>query len=590
MSAETSHPVHGARGALAPMRSWTSPVSLVRGDTWPRHGVKVLGGLPERGEEVLTEEALALIGELHRHFAGRRHDLLRARSERQADIDDGLTPGFLRETAHLREDATWRVAGPGPGLEDRRVEITGPCEPKMAVNALNSGAMVWLADLEDASSPTWTNVINSQLVLRDAVRGRLTHTAPDGRRYEVLPVSPDGEAGEGFRACDTTIVMRPRGWHLTEEHLSILDPRDPTGQGSPASASLVDWALFATGCARELVASGKGPFVYLPKLQGHLEARLWDDVFTLTEERLDLPHGTVRATVLVETIHAAFEMEEILYELRDHCAGLNAGRWDYIFSVIKTFRERGPQWTLPDRADVTMTVPPMATYAQLLVETCHRRGAQAIGGMSAFIPQRSDPSGTARALEKVRADKDREARMGFDGSWVAHPGLVAVAQSAFDDRAERRARGEHEEQPPPLPSDASTAARLLDLASVPGRITSDGLRTNVSAAVRYLAAWLGGTGAVAIDGLMEDAATAEISRAQVWQWVRWGAVTQDDGHVITAQRVEAVLDDVVQWLPRHDDDHIDEAAGLFREVALDPEHLPSFLTPVAYRRHLVATR
>ncbi|MBC3763460.1 malate synthase A [Quadrisphaera sp. RL12-1S] len=582
------------------MRRWDSPLVVVpdsrqdddargqRRPLLPRHGVQVLGTMTERAEEVLTDEALALLGELHRRFAGRRHELLQARVERQKRIDGGFTPGFLPQTEQVRRDRSWRVAGPGPGLEDRRVEITGPCEPKMAVNALNSGARVWLADLEDAASPTWENVITSQLVLRDAVRGQLRHTAPDGRLYEVLPVAEGGVAGPGHRAVDTTIVMRPRGWHLVEKHLRIADPRDPSGQGCPASASLVDWALFATGCARELVAAGKGPYAYLPKLQSHLEARLWDEVFTATEEHLGLAHGTVRATVLVETVHAAFEMEEILYELRDHCAGLNAGRWDYIFSAIKTFSERGPRWVLPDRADITMTVPPMATYAQLLVQTCQRRGAQAIGGMSAFIPQRSDPGATARALEKVRSDKEREAAMGFDGSWVAHPGLVAVAQAAFD--AERSpAAGERPAAPEPLPSDPTTAARLLDLASVPGRITSDGLRTNVSAAVRYVAAWLGGTGAVAIDGLMEDAATAEISRAQVWQWVRWGAVTADDGRPITRERVEAVLEDVVEWLPRRPGDHVDEAAEVFRAVALG-DRLPPFLTTVAYVEHLVEPR
>ncbi|TXR51673.1 malate synthase A [Quadrisphaera setariae] len=602
MSAQTTQTRDfGARTGFAPPRRWDSPLVVVpstqqsppgdddqrgqRRALLPRHGVQVVGSMPERAEEVLTDEALALLGELHRRFAGRRHELLKARAERQRRIDGGFTPGFLPQTEQVRRDPSWRVAGPGPGLEDRRVEITGPCEPKMAVNALNSGARVWLADLEDASSPTWENVVTSQLVLRDAARGQLRHTAADGRTYQVLPV---GE-GDGHRPVDTTIVMRPRGWHLTEKHLRVADPRDPSGQGCPASASLVDWALFATGCARELVAAGKGPYAYLPKLQSHLEARLWDEVFTVTEEHLGLARGTVRATVLVETVHAAFEMEEVLYELRDHCTGLNAGRWDYIFSAIKTFRERGPRWVLPDRADVTMGVPPMATYAQLLVETCHRRGAQAIGGMSAFIPQRSDPAATERALEKVRADKDREAAMGFDGSWVAHPGLVAVAQGSFDavlgDAVDQRDRPVVD----PLPSDATTAARLLNLASVPGRVTSDGLRTNVSAAVRYVAAWLGGTGAVAIDGLMEDAATAEISRAQVWQWIRWRATTADDGRPVTRERVEAVLDDVVEWLPRHDGDHVDEAAQVFREVALG-EGFPPFLTTVAYVEHLVERR
>lgn len=601
MSAPTTQATDfGARTRFAQMRRWDSPLVVVpevaqddererpvsqRLPLLPRHGVQVLGSMPGRAEEVLTDEALALLGELHRRFAGRRHELLQARAERQRRIDGGSTPGFLPQTEQVRRDPSWRVAGPGPGLEDRCVEITGPCEPKMAVNALNSGARVWLADLEDAASPTWENVVTSQLVLRDAVRGQLHHTAADGRLYEVLPVGD----GPGHRAVDTTIVMRPRGWHLTEKHLRVADPRDPSGQGCPPSASLVDWALFATGCARELVAAGKGPYAYLPKLQSHLEARLWDEVFTVTEEHLGLAHGTVRATVLIETIHAAFEMEEVLYELRDHCAGLNAGRWDYIFSAVKTFAERGPRWVLPDRADITMTVPPMATYAQLLVQTCQRRGAQAIGGMSAFIPQKSDPAATARALERVRADKDREAAMGFDGSWVAHPGLVAVAQAAFDAERERRAGGQGREAAEPLPSDPSTAARLLAFAAVPGRITSDGLRTDVSAAVRYIAAWLGGTGAVAIDGLMEDTATAEISRAQVWQWVRWGAVTADDDRPVTRARVEAVLEDVVEWLPRRPGDHVDEAAQVFREVALG-EQLPPFLTTGAYAHHLVERR
>ncbi|MBC3764240.1 malate synthase A [Quadrisphaera sp. RL12-1S] len=568
------------------MRSWTSPMTTGQaGRRSPALRVEVLGSESERTGEVLTDEALALVADLHRRLAGRRHDLLRARVERQHRIDGGVTPAFLPQTAYIRADPTWRVAGPGPGLEDRRVEITGPCEPKMGINALNCGAQVWLADMEDASSPTWENTITSQLVLRDAARGQLTHTAADGRRYEVLPVDLDGRGLAGHRVADTTIVMRPRGWHMTEKHLRLVDE---SGQGCPASASLVDWALFATGCARELVASGKGPYVYLPKLQSHLEARLWDEVFTVTEEYLGLPHGTVRATVLVETIHAAFEMEEILYELRDHCAGLNAGRWDYIFSIIKTFRGRGPQWVLPDRADVTMTVPPMAAYAQLLQQTCHRRGAQAIGGMSAFIPLKSNPSVTEQALEKVRADKEREARMGFDGSWVAHPGLVDVARAAFDAELERRERGEQPQASAALPSDARTAERLLDVASVPGRVTSDGLRTNVSAAVRYIAAWLGGTGAVAIDGLMEDAATAEISRAQVWQWIRWGIKTED-GRAVTRGRVEEVLDDVVEWLPRRSDDHVDEAAQVFRQVALG-EEFPAFVTTAAYIKHLVAVR
>jgi malate synthase len=531
----------------------------------------VLPDLGPRHEEVLTPQALAFLAELHVRFAGARHDLLVRRQVRRAAMADGADPGFARETAGIRRDPTWQVAGAGPGLADRRVEITGPTDPKMAVNALSSGAQVWLADLEDATSPTWANVICGQVTLRDAVRGRLEHTSPDGRRYRVEPAS--GRA--------PTIVMRPRGWHLVEKHLRYVDR---AGQSHPASAALVDFGLFAFHNARELVARGAGPYLYLPKLEGYLEARLWNEVFELAQQRLGLPRGTIRATVLIETITAAFEMEEILYELREHCAGLNAGRWDYIFSLIKAYRGRGPEFVLPDRSAITMTVPPLATYAELLVQTCHRRGAYAIGGMSAAIPRRDDPAATATALQAVAADKRREAGQGFDGSWVAHPGLVFTARAEFDAVLAGRPHQLLRPAGRSLPDDADTAARLLDVAAVAGEVTEAGLRSNVSAAVRYLDAWLRGTGAVAIDSRMEDAATAEISRAQVWQWIQHGVTTRE-GRLVTGAGVERVLGEVVAGLPHPAGNRLDDAAAVFRDVALGPD-LPPFLTTVAYARYL----
>lgn len=520
-------------------------------------------------DEVLTVEALDFLTDLHAHFAGRRHDLLLGRQNRRVRFSNGADPDFLPLTAHIRADPPWRVAGPGPGLEDRRVEITGPTDRKMTVNALNSGAKVWLADLEDATSPTWTNIVGGQKNLMDAIRGRIDFTSPQGKEYRVGPTTP-------------TIVMRPRGWHLTEKH---LDFTDRTGQTGATSASLVDAGLYLFHNAQALIDSGRGPYLYLPKLEGHLEARLWDEVFRYTEAYLGLRYGAIRATVLIETITAAFEMEEILYELRDHCAGLNAGRWDYIFSVIKNFRARGPRFVLPDRSAVTMTVPFMKAYTELLVATCHKRGAQAIGGMSAFIPDRRDPEVTSLALAQVTADKQREAGQGYDGTWVAHPDLVPVARAVFDE-----ALGDRVDQRDVLRSDVRvTAAQLLDIASAgggePGAVTDAGLRANVSVAVRYLEAWLRGSGAVAIDHLMEDAATAEISRSQVWQWVHQEIVTAE-GTRIDADRVRAVLLAVLSELPRTPQDRYDDAADLFAQVAL-AEDFPTFLTVPAYTQFLV---
>ena len=513
-------------------------------------------------EAILTPQALALLTELHRRFAGRRAELLELRQRRRRELAEGGTLDFLPETRHIREDPTWQVAPPAPGLEDRRVEITGPTERKMTINALNSGAQVWLADLEDANTPHFDNVIAGQVNLRDAIRRTITFTSPEDKEYRLR----DGDL--------PTIVVRPRGWHLTEKHLRF--------DGQPMSASLVDFGLYMAHNAHALLSRGVGPYFYLPKLENHLEARLWNDIFTFTEEQLGIERGTIRATVLIETITAAFEMEEILYELREHSAGLNAGRWDYIFSLIKNFRER-PDMVLPDRAEVTMTVPFMRAYTELLVRTCHRRGAHAIGGMSAFIPTR-DPQRDEEAFAQVRADKQREADDGFDGSWVAHPGMVQTVRAVFD-----ATLGFTPNQINRKREDVTvTAADLLDIG--PGRVTREGLRTNVAVALRYLEAWLGGRGAVGIFGLMEDAATAEISRSQVWQWIRHGT-RLDDGTTVTRELVRSVLRRehealVLEAGPDGERiERIGQAVGLFTETALGEDY-PAFLTIPAYARRV----
>lgn len=527
--------------------------------------IEVLGPEVPGSAQILTPEALDFLTELHVEFFARRNELLHDRQRRRARVSAGVDPDFLPETAHIRADPGWRVAGAGPGLEDRRVEITGPTDRKMTVNALNSGARVWLADLEDATSPTWENVVGGQHSLYDAIRGQVDFTSPEGKEYRVGATTP-------------TIVMRPRGLHMAEKHLRFVDR---SGQTCAASASLVDAGLYAFHNAQALVDAGRGPYFYLPKLESHLEARLWNDVFVVAQERLGLPRGTIRATVLIETITAAFEMEEILYELREHCAGLNAGRWDYIFSIIKTFRDRGSRFVLPDRAQVTMAVPFMRAYTELLVATCHRRGAHAIGGMSAFIPNRRDPEATERALAQVRADKEREAAAGFDGTWVAHPDLVPVAREVFD-----TVLGERPHQVGRLREDVQVrAAQLLDVASAGGQVTDAGVRGNVSVGLRYVESWLRGTGAAAIDGLMEDAATAEISRSQLWQWIHQGVRTAE-GTPVTAAHVEAVLAEVLAEQVRTDGDRFDDAAQVLREVALGEDY-PTFLTLGAYARYLV---
>jgi malate synthase len=487
-------------------------------------------------EQVLTGDARAFLTDLEREFRARRAELLDARHARAQRLREGELPDFLDETASVRASG-WRVAPEPDELQDRRVEITGPVDRKMVINALNSGAKMFMADFEDSNSPTWANCLEGQVNLTDALERTITLDT----------------AEKSYRLNDeiATLLVRPRGWHLVERHFEV--------DGEPISASLFDFGLYFF---RNHGRGGR--FFYLPKLESHDEARLWNDVFVWSQDRLGVPQGTIKATVLIETILAAFEMNEILYELREHSAGLNAGRWDYIFSVIKKLGHR-PEFVLPDRADVTMAVPFMRAYTELLVKTCHARGAHAIGGMAAFIPSRRDAAVNEVALAKVREDKEREAGQGFDGTWVAHPDLVPVAMEVFD-----RVLGERPNQlDRQRPDVASTATELLDVASTPGDITADGLRNNVSVGIQYLAAWLRGSGAVAIFNLMEDAATSEISRSQVWQWLHHGRVKRDD--------VERAIEEEVAKL----EGDYSEARELFEQVSLGDDFV-EFLTLPAY--------
>ncbi|AHG90573.1 malate synthase A [Gemmatirosa kalamazoonensis] len=526
----------------------------------PPAGVTVLtrplGAAASAAERVLTRDALAFVAELERRFGARRRELLQRRHDRQRDIDAGVIPGFLVETRGVRE-GDWRVAPCPPALERRRVEITGPVDRKMMINALNSGADAFMADFEDALSPTWENVVEGQANVQDAVRGTLAFTGPDGRAYRL-------------NAERATLLIRPRGWHLDEAHVLLDD--------APVSASLFDFGMVVFHNATAQLERGAGPYFYLPKLESHLEARLWNDVFTFAEASLGIPRGSARATVLIETILAAFEMEEILYELRDHAAGLNAGRWDYIFSIIKKFSARADM-LLPDRAQVTMAVPFMRAYTEQLVRACHKRGAHAIGGMAAFVPNRRDPAVTEAAVAKVREDKLREAAAGFDGTWVAHPDLVPVAMEVFRDRL-----GARPNQKDVLREDVrNDAFGLLRLEVPDGRVTDAGVRANVDVALLYLDAWLRGSGAVAIHNLMEDAATAEISRAQLWQWIRH-RVTTTDGTALTPERYAAVRDEVLDTLERERGDapsRLRDAAGLLDRLVLGSEFV-EFLTLPAY--------
>ncbi|MFI1972264.1 malate synthase A [Streptomyces cinnamoneus] len=525
----------------------------------PAQRAAVAAGAPyvERQEEVLTDAALAFVAELHRRFTPRRDELLARRAERRAEIARSGRLDFLPETAPLREDPLWHVAPAPAALEDRRVEITGPADDrKMTVNALNSGARVWLADFEDASSPTWENVVRGQLNMADAFRRRIDFTAPGGRTYALRPAEELA-----------TVVMRPRGWHLDERHLTV--------DGRPVPGALTDFGLYFFHNAQRLLDLGKGPYFYLPKTESHLEARLWNEVFVFAQDHLGIPHGTVRATVLIETITAAFEMEEILYELRDHASGLNAGRWDYLFSLIKNFRDGGERFVLPDRNAVTMTAPFMRAYTELLVRTCHKRGAHAIGGMAAFIPSRRDPEVNEVALGKVRADKDREAADGFDGSWVAHPDLVPVARACFD-----AVLGDRPHQKHRLREDVRvTADQLIAVDSLEAKPTAAGLRNAVQVGLRYIEAWLRGMGAVAIFNLMEDAATAEISRSQLWQWVNAGVVL-DDGEKVTAALVREVAAEELA-AARTETGAWQQAHDLLLKVALDEDYA-EFLTLPGY--------
>lgn len=530
-----------------------SPLAIVDAEPLPRQ------------DEVLTDAALAFVAELHRLFTPRRDELLLRRQERREEIARTSTLDFRPETAAVRE-GDWKVAPAPAALNDRRVEITGPTDRKMTINALNSGARVWLADFEDASAPTWENVVLGQLSLIDAYERRIDFTDPkSGKSYALK------EADQL-----ATVVMRPRGWHLEERHLRV--------DGRPVPGALVDFGLYFFHNAKRLIELGKGPYFYLPKTESYLEARLWNDVFVFAQDYVGIPQGTVRATVLIETITAAYEMEEILYELRDHAAGLNAGRWDYLFSIVKNFRDGGAKFVLPDRNAVTMTAPFMRAYTELLVRTCHKRGAHAIGGMAAFIPSRKDAEVNKVAFEKVKADKDREAGDGFDGSWVAHPDLVPIAMASFD-----AVLGDKPNQKDRLREDVSVApGDLIAIDSLDAKPTYDGLRNAVQVGTRYIEAWLRGLGAVAIFNLMEDAATAEISRSQIWQWINAGVVfengelaTADLARKVAAEELAAIRAEIGEeafaagrWQQAHD---------LLLKVSLDADYA-DFLTLPAYEQ------
>lgn len=522
----------------------------------------------EREDEILTPEALTFLKKLHVNFSGRRAELLRDRHDRRQQLVNGRLPRFLVETKGVREDDSWKVAPLGPGLEDRRVEMTGPTDRKMTINALNSGAAAWMADFEDANTPHWENVIGGQVNLRDAIAGTITFDSPQGKHYELK---------ERDITKLPTLLVRPRGWHLVEKH--IMAGREPM------VGALVDFGLYFFHNAKTLIEKGRGPYFYLPKMESHREARLWADVFAYAEEYVGIPHGTIRATCLIETIMAAFEMEEILYELRDYSAGLNAGRWDYIFSIIKKFRDSGSKYILPDRALVGMTAPMMRAYTELLVKTCHKRGASAIGGMSAFIPSR-DASENAEIERKVRADKSREAADGFDGSWCAHPGMVPYIRDEFD-----KVLGTNPNQiSKQRPEVNVTAEDLLNVSATEGAVSEAGVRTNISVSLRYLESWLGGNGAVGIFGLMEDAATAEISRAQIWQWIH-NRVKLDDGREVTRELCQSLMDEEsAKFQAEIGDDpqrqaNLTRAVQIFGDISLQDE-FPTFLTVPVYANYV----
>ena len=526
----------------------------------PSSGVEIRGAMRPGFEEILSPPAVDFLAMLHRQFNSRRLELLEQRKARQKRLDEGELPGFLEETSHIRE-SDWRVAPAPADLENRRVEITGPTDRKMVINALNSGANVFMADFEDATSPTWSNLVEGQLNLRDAIEGTIDFTAAEGKSYRLNPAT-------------ATLLARPRGWHLDEAHVAV--------DGGPMSGSLFDFGLYFFHNTLRLQARGSGPYFYLPKLESHLEARLWNDVFHAAEDTLGVQRGTIRVTVLIETILAAFEMDEILYELKDHIVGLNCGRWDYIFSFIKKFRNH-PAFVLPDRATVGMDRHFLRSYTQLVVKTCHRRGAHAMGGMAAQIPIKNDPAANQAALDKVTADKLREVGDGHDGTWVAHPGLVGLARQVFDagmpgpNQLDRRR------------DDVNVTAK--DLLAVPeGKTTEQGVRHNITIGLLYLEAWLNGLGCVPIFNLMEDAATAEISRSQLWQWVRHRA-TLDDGRTLTPELYRGIAGEELQRIrtlvgdDRYEKGKFGLAARIFERLITDHE-FTEFLTLPAYQELL----
>jgi malate synthase len=514
--------------------------------------LNVLTSAPEGSEKVLSREALAFVESLHRQFNGRREELLAARAERQKAFDRGEVPGFLEATKSIR-GGDWKVAPTPKDLQKRHVEITGPVERKMMINALNSGADVFMADFEDSLSPSWRNVVTGQQNCIDAVRRTISLDT----------------GGKSYRLNEKTAVLlvRPRGWHLPEKHVTV--------GGKPISASLFDFGLYLFHNARQLLDSGTGPYFYLPKMESHLEARLWNDVFIAAQEPLRIPRGSIRATMLIETLPAAFEMEEMLYELREHASGLNAGRWDYMFSFIKKFRNRR-DLVLPDRAQVTMTVPFMRAYTELLVKSCHGHGAHAMGGMAPFIPSRKNPEVNEKALAKVREDKIREVTDGFDGTWVAHPDLVPTAKAVFDEKL-----GSKGNQKDRLRSEVSvTAAQLIDPRVPGGTITEAGFRLNVDVGLQYINSWLLENGAAAIYNLMEDAATSEISRAQLWQWIRHGAKL-DDGRPATRELYQTTRDEQLKRLTSDEPGRYKDAAAILDSMVLT-DTFPEFLTLPAY--------
>lgn len=521
------------------------------------HNLQIIGTVTPEFEQILTPPALAFVEKLEQKFGERRHQLLQQRALRQAEIDNGKLPDFLPETQPIRQ-SDWTVAPIPTDLQDRRVEITGPVDRKMMINALNSGANVFMADFEDSHSPTWAGTMAGQINLRDAIRGTITFTNPNGKFYQLNEET-------------ATLMVRPRGWHLDEKHVLY--------NGRAISASLFDFGLFFFHNAKTLIEQGSGPYFYLPKLENHHEARLWNDLFVLAQNELSIPQSTIRATVLIENILAAFEMNEILWELKDHSAGLNCGRWDYIFSAIRKFRNH-PRFVMPDRAEVTMTTHMMHAYSLLLIKTCHRRGIHAMGGMAAQIPIKSDPQANQVALEKVRADKEREAKDGHDGTWVAHPGLIAIAKEEFD-----------KYMPTPHQIDKKrddVKVTAVDLLTVPeGHITEQGLRVNLDVGIQYMAAWLNGNGCVPIYNLMEDAATAEISRSQIWQWLHNNGTQLDDGREITPELVTTMVPDVLRSIKemvgpeQYTQGKFNEASDLFQQIILADQYT-EFMTLPAY--------